>query len=177
MRGGESTCDCSTSNSGEYGVFGRWRRHSHLSDVSYVRQKPRQTTASAAARITEAMTEGLGIYDPTELMLRAGAAIAAEPYPCRLTTQELVDLLKMPTCCGQQPPRGPRSARQHPRPEVRQPGRVHPLRPRDGPRRRPHHAPAATRPPGTARTPARPTSGRCQAVKGCTRRVRAEVCP
>ena len=27
-------------------------------------------------------------------------AFAAEPFPCRLTTQELVDLLKMPTCFG-----------------------------------------------------------------------------
>jgi hypothetical protein len=27
-------------------------------------------------------------------------ALAAEPLPCRLTTQELVDLLKMPTCFG-----------------------------------------------------------------------------
>lgn len=25
---------------------------------------------------------------------------ATEPYPCRLTTQELVELLKMPTCFG-----------------------------------------------------------------------------
>ena len=31
---------------------------------------------------------------------RASFLIAAEPYPCRLTTQELVDLLKMPTCFG-----------------------------------------------------------------------------
>ena len=28
-------------------------------------------------------------------------AFAAVPFPCRLTTQELVDLLKMPTCFGQ----------------------------------------------------------------------------
>jgi len=28
-------------------------------------------------------------------------ALAAKPFPCRLTTQELVDLLKMPTCFGQ----------------------------------------------------------------------------
>jgi tRNA A-37 threonylcarbamoyl transferase component Bud32 len=27
-------------------------------------------------------------------------ALAAEPFPCRLTTQELVDLLEMPTCFG-----------------------------------------------------------------------------
>jgi len=32
--------------------------------------------------------------------LLAGATLAAEPWPCRLTTQELVDLLKMPTCYG-----------------------------------------------------------------------------
>jgi hypothetical protein len=30
----------------------------------------------------------------------ASFLIAAEPYPCRLTAQELVDLLKMPTCFG-----------------------------------------------------------------------------
>jgi hypothetical protein len=27
-------------------------------------------------------------------------ALASEPFPCRLTTQELVELLKMPTCFG-----------------------------------------------------------------------------
>ena len=32
--------------------------------------------------------------------LEAAARISAEPYPCRLTTQDLVDLLKMPTCIG-----------------------------------------------------------------------------
>ncbi len=32
---------------------------------------------------------------------RAAAAIAAEPYPCRLTTPELVELLKMPTCASE----------------------------------------------------------------------------
>ena len=32
--------------------------------------------------------------------LAASFLIATEPYPCRLTTQELVDLLKMPTCFG-----------------------------------------------------------------------------
>jgi hypothetical protein len=32
--------------------------------------------------------------------LEAAARISAEPFPCRLTTQELVDLLKMPTCIG-----------------------------------------------------------------------------
>jgi hypothetical protein len=32
--------------------------------------------------------------------LEAAVRIAAEPFPCRLTTQELVELLKMPTCFG-----------------------------------------------------------------------------
>ena len=63
-------------------------------DRSPVRQRERAT------RIAEAMSEGLGIYDGMDAMLRA-AALAAEPYPCRLTTQELVDLLKMPACAGQ----------------------------------------------------------------------------
>ena len=35
-----------------------------------------------------------------EGMLEAAARIMAEPFPCRLTTQELVELLKMPTCFG-----------------------------------------------------------------------------
>ena len=33
-----------------------------------------------------------------EGMLEAAVRVAAEPFPCRLTTQELVELLKMPTC-------------------------------------------------------------------------------
>ncbi len=32
--------------------------------------------------------------------LEAAARVFGEPFPCRLTTQELVDLLKMPTCFG-----------------------------------------------------------------------------
>ena len=35
-----------------------------------------------------------------EGLLEAAARISAEPFPCRLTTQELVELLKMPTCFG-----------------------------------------------------------------------------
>jgi hypothetical protein len=46
------------------------------------------------ARIAQAGGRGL------EGALEAAARISAEPYPCRLTTQELVDLLKMPTCFG-----------------------------------------------------------------------------
>ena len=44
---------------------------------------------------------------------------AAEPFPCRLTTQELVDLLKMPTCFGAA--RRDPLLRQPLRPAVRQP--------------------------------------------------------
>ncbi len=40
-------------------------------------------------------TIGLGVG-----ALPAVVAIEAEPWPCRLTTQELVNLLKMPTCYG-----------------------------------------------------------------------------
>ncbi len=32
--------------------------------------------------------------------IEAAARISAEPFPCRLTTQGLVELLKMPTCFG-----------------------------------------------------------------------------
>ena len=35
-----------------------------------------------------------------EGMMEAAVRVAAEPFPCRLTTQELVELLKMPTCFG-----------------------------------------------------------------------------
>ena len=33
-------------------------------------------------------------------VLEVAVRISSEPFPCRLTTQELVDLLKMPTCFG-----------------------------------------------------------------------------
>ena len=36
-----------------------------------------------------------------EGVLEATMRISAEPFPCRLTTQELVEPLKMPTCYGQ----------------------------------------------------------------------------
>ena len=35
-----------------------------------------------------------------EGMLEAAMRVSADPFPCRLTTQELVELLKMPTCFG-----------------------------------------------------------------------------
>ncbi len=53
----------------------------------------RMESERRAAR-TAVMTTGLGAA-PT-----AGVSLAAEPWPCRLTSQELVDLLKIPTCNG-----------------------------------------------------------------------------
>jgi hypothetical protein len=74
-----------------------------------------------AARVCGVGLDALAILDDTntvEISRRAGlitmtidqaasgqfawaAALAAEPFPCRLATQELVDLLKMPTCFGE----------------------------------------------------------------------------
>ncbi len=54
----------------------------------------REQISRRIARI--AKTAGPGY----EGILEAAARIFAEPFPCRLTTQELVDLLKMPTCFG-----------------------------------------------------------------------------
>jgi tRNA A-37 threonylcarbamoyl transferase component Bud32 len=65
-----------------------------MTDTSPTRRRERET------RIAEAMADGLEIYDGMDSMLRA-AEIASEPYPCRLTTQDLVDLLEMPTCHGE----------------------------------------------------------------------------
>jgi len=59
-----------------------------LTDTSPVQRDLR--TARIAVRYA-----GPGLAAPTP-----AASIAAGPWPCRLTTQELVDLLKMPTCFG-----------------------------------------------------------------------------
>jgi len=61
-----------------------------ICDRSPTRQHERATRSAVAM----ALMPGSG-------GVLAAAAIAAEPYPCRLTTQELVELLKMPTCYGQ----------------------------------------------------------------------------
>ena len=53
----------------------------------------REQTARRAARMASA---GPGIFRDAG----GDSAISAEPFPCRLTTQELVELLKMPTCFG-----------------------------------------------------------------------------
>ena len=61
-----------------------------MSDTSPAR-KPEWTVRMALAMATAPGPGGALL----------AATIAAEPYPCRLTTQELVELLKMPTCCGE----------------------------------------------------------------------------
>jgi hypothetical protein len=52
----------------------------------------REQRARRAARMAAAAGPGL------KGILEAAARVSAEPFPCRLTTQELVELLKMPTC-------------------------------------------------------------------------------
>ncbi len=59
-----------------------------LNDVCQVEIDRRATCMALAA--------GDGLESAMEAMLR----VSAEPFPCRLTTQELVELLKMPTCFG-----------------------------------------------------------------------------
>jgi len=59
-----------------------------LTDTSRAQRARRDARVAASA--------GPGL----EGMLEAAARISAEPFPCRLTTQELVELLKMPTCFG-----------------------------------------------------------------------------
>jgi hypothetical protein len=55
----------------------------------------REQRTRRAARMAASAGPGL------EGMLEAAARLSAEPFPCRLTTQELVELLKMPTCFGE----------------------------------------------------------------------------
>jgi hypothetical protein len=50
-----------------------------------------------AGRAAQWRRAGPGVEGALEAAMR----ISAEPFPCRLTTQELVELLKMPTCFGQ----------------------------------------------------------------------------
>jgi hypothetical protein len=57
----------------------------------------RVETVKRASRLAEAVTVGQGIGGA----LYASLMVVTEPIPCRLTTQELVELLKMPTCYGE----------------------------------------------------------------------------
>ncbi len=73
-------------------VFEHVRMRSVLSRVlTDTSQKQRDLRALRVAM----PTIGLGMG-----ALPAAMALETEPWPCRLTTQELVDLLKMPTCYG-----------------------------------------------------------------------------
>ena len=56
--------------------------------------------ASTAEITRRAAFMGMMIGQAASGQFAWAGALAAEPFPCRLTTQELVDLLKMPTCFG-----------------------------------------------------------------------------
>ena len=73
-------------------VFKNFRMRSVLSRVL---TDTSQTQRDLRALSVAMQTIGLGMG-----ALPAAMALEAEPWPCRLTTQELVDLLKMPTCFG-----------------------------------------------------------------------------
>jgi predicted Ser/Thr protein kinase len=82
---------------------GRWRKRgeSIIGEYSdpealnmFLTDNSREQINRRMAKIAQAAGPGL------EGALEAAARISAEPYPCRLTTQELVNLLKMPTCFG-----------------------------------------------------------------------------
>ena len=55
-----------------------------------------RTQIARRAALMTAAAIGPGMTGPMAALPR----IVAEPFPCRLTTQELVELLKMPTCFG-----------------------------------------------------------------------------
>jgi hypothetical protein len=53
------------------------------------------------SRRAAALTTALGLSGGGPLAALPALAVASEPLPCRLSTQDLVDLLKMPTCFGE----------------------------------------------------------------------------
>jgi tRNA A-37 threonylcarbamoyl transferase component Bud32 len=61
---------------------------------SVLTDNSREQISQRIARIAKTAVPGF------EGVLEAAARLFAEPFPCRLTTQELVELLKMPTCIG-----------------------------------------------------------------------------
>jgi hypothetical protein len=54
-----------------------------------------------AGRRTEAVAIVVGLVSVTPYSALRALPAASEPLPCRLSTQELVELLKMPTCYGE----------------------------------------------------------------------------
>jgi len=67
-----------------------------LDTVTFSRLLTDTSRQQKALRTARMVVAGSGL----EGMLEAAAHTMAEPFPCRLTTQELVELLKMPTCFG-----------------------------------------------------------------------------
>jgi hypothetical protein len=63
-----------------------------LTDSSQVTVNSRVSATAMAASLTISMP----------LTALPVLAVASEPFPCRLSTQDLVDLLKMPTCFGEE---------------------------------------------------------------------------
>ncbi len=58
------------------------------------------TDTSQTQRDLRAVRTAMRTVGPGEGALAAVASLEAKPWPCRLSAQELVDLLKMPTCFG-----------------------------------------------------------------------------
>jgi hypothetical protein len=57
-------------------------------------------TRPQTQRRTEAIASAIGISAPGVVRSLPLLPAACEPFPCRLSTQDLVELLKMPTCVG-----------------------------------------------------------------------------
>jgi hypothetical protein len=60
-----------------------------------------ETTLTTYRNKTTAIATAIGRASTGPLAALPALRAANEPLPCRLTTQELVDLLKMPTCYGE----------------------------------------------------------------------------
>jgi hypothetical protein len=59
------------------------------------------STGPQVQQRTVALATAIGISANGRALNLALLATASEPLPCRLTTQDLVELLKMPTCVGE----------------------------------------------------------------------------
>jgi hypothetical protein len=55
---------------------------------------------SEVSRRTVAVATVVGLASPTPFPALPALPTASEPLPCRLSTQDLIELLKMPTCFG-----------------------------------------------------------------------------
>jgi tRNA A-37 threonylcarbamoyl transferase component Bud32 len=68
---------------------------SEVLEIALTLETPREVGRRAAA-----MTNTLELACGTPLSALPLLSVASEPFPCRLSTQDLVELLKMPTCFG-----------------------------------------------------------------------------